>query len=103
VYANQLGPVVRKAKDGERELVRIMWGTPTPPERVKSKADYGTTNIRNPHYNESQLADTHDATATLRTVLLGRDLTYRFRLLRHHPNPMLDLTSRGVNPFGKLR
>lgn len=54
VYPNQLGPVVRKAEDGERELVRLLWGVPTPPERVKGRADYGTTNIRNPHYRHWQ-------------------------------------------------
>ncbi|MDW6026403.1 SOS response-associated peptidase [Mesorhizobium sp. BAC0120] len=50
VYPNQPGPVVRNAPDGERELVRLLWGMPTPPERVKGKADPGTTNIRNTQY-----------------------------------------------------
>jgi putative SOS response-associated peptidase YedK len=39
-------PIVRNADDGVRELVKFQWGMPTPPERVKSKADYETTNIR---------------------------------------------------------
>lgn len=54
IYPNQPGPVVRNALDGERELARPLWGMPTPPERVKGKADYGTTNIRNPQYGHWQ-------------------------------------------------
>lgn len=46
VYPNTLVPVIRKGADGQRELARLTWGMPTPPERVKGKADYGTTNIR---------------------------------------------------------
>ena len=51
IYPNQPGPVVRKSEDGERELARLLWGMPTPPERVKGKADYGTTNIRQTQYS----------------------------------------------------
>ena len=54
VYPNQLGPVVRNAAGGERELVRLQWGLPTPPERVKVRADYGTTNVRHPDYRHWQ-------------------------------------------------
>lgn len=52
VYPNNMAPVVRKGVDGERELARLTWGMPTPPERVKGNADRGTTNIRksNWHY-----------------------------------------------------
>lgn len=50
IYPNTPGPVVRNAADGQRELTRLLWGMPTPAERVKGKADYGTTNIRNPQY-----------------------------------------------------
>lgn len=50
IYPNTPAPVVRNAPDGERELARLLWGMPTPIERVKGKADYGTTNIRNPQY-----------------------------------------------------
>ena len=50
VYPNYLAPVVRNAPDGVRELTKLHWGMPTPPERVKGKADYGTTNIRRPNY-----------------------------------------------------
>ena len=50
VYPNMPAPVVRNAPDGEREVARLLWGLPTPPERVKGKADYGTTNVRNPSY-----------------------------------------------------
>lgn len=46
LYPNQPGPVVRDALDGQRELARLLWGMPTPPERVKGKADPGTTNVR---------------------------------------------------------
>lgn len=53
-YPNTLAPVIRNAPDGVRELTRLTWGMPTPPERVKGKADYGTTNIRNPHYSHWQ-------------------------------------------------
>ena len=37
-------------QNGEREIVRLNWGMPSPPERVKGKADYGTTNIRRPNF-----------------------------------------------------
>ncbi|TIN95689.1 MAG: SOS response-associated peptidase [Mesorhizobium sp.] len=50
IYPNRPGPVVRNAPDGTRELTRLTWGLPTPPERVKGKADPGTTNVRNPQY-----------------------------------------------------
>lgn len=50
VYPNQPGPVVRNAPDGVRELARLQWGLPTPPERVRGKADPGTTNVRHPDY-----------------------------------------------------
>ena len=50
IYPNTLGPVVRVAADGERELTMLKWGMPSPPERIKGKADYGQTNIRNPTY-----------------------------------------------------
>jgi len=49
-YPNTPAPVVRNTPDGVRELARLTWGMPTPAERVKGKADYGTTNIRNPQY-----------------------------------------------------
>ncbi|CDX55826.1 conserved hypothetical protein [Mesorhizobium plurifarium] len=50
VYPNRPGPVVRNALDGQRELARLLWGMPSPPERVKGKADYGTTNVRKTNY-----------------------------------------------------
>ena len=50
IYPNTLGPVIRVAPDGERELAMLKWGMPSPPERIKGKADYGQTNIRNPTY-----------------------------------------------------
>lgn len=49
-FPNYPLPIVRNAEDGVRELVKFQWGMPTPPERVKGKADYGTTNIRQPNY-----------------------------------------------------
>ncbi|RUX08321.1 SOS response-associated peptidase [Mesorhizobium sp. M8A.F.Ca.ET.165.01.1.1] len=54
IYPNQLGPVVRNTPDGNRELAKLLWGLPTPPERMKGKADYGTTNVRNPQYSHWQ-------------------------------------------------
>ncbi|MER8816441.1 SOS response-associated peptidase [Mesorhizobium sp. M0965] len=54
IYPNQFGPVVRDAQDGTRELAKLRWGMPTPPERVKGNADSGTTNIRNPQYGHWQ-------------------------------------------------
>lgn len=50
VYPNFLAPVVRVGEDAQREVVPLQWGMPTPPDRIKGKADYGTTNIRNPQY-----------------------------------------------------
>ena len=53
VYPNYDAPVVRLDGEGERELVRLRWGMPTPPAFVKGKADRGVTNIRNvgsPHW-----------------------------------------------------
>jgi putative SOS response-associated peptidase YedK len=50
VFPDYPAPVVRNGEDGARELVRLRWGMPTPPERVKGNADRGTTNIRNPSY-----------------------------------------------------
>lgn len=54
VYPNNRAPVVRVGDDGEREIAMLQWGMPTPPERVKGKADYGTTNIRHPDYRHWQ-------------------------------------------------
>ncbi|MEP9389431.1 SOS response-associated peptidase [Mesorhizobium sp. KR9-304] len=50
IYPNYPAPVVRNAADGTRELTKLQWGMPTPPDRVKGKADYGTTNIRRPNF-----------------------------------------------------
>lgn len=46
VYPNRFAPVVRVAKDGEREIFRGRWGMPTDPEHVKGNHNSGTTNIR---------------------------------------------------------
>ncbi|MGX5840791.1 SOS response-associated peptidase [Mesorhizobium sp. ArgA1] len=54
IYPNQPGLVVRNTTDGGRELAKLLWGLPTPPERMKGKADYGTTNVRNPQYSHWQ-------------------------------------------------
>jgi len=54
IYPNRPGPVVRNAPDGQRELASLTWGMPTPTERLKGKADYGTTNIRHPSYRHWQ-------------------------------------------------
>jgi putative SOS response-associated peptidase YedK len=50
VYPNFSAPVVRVGEDGAREVAPLQWGMPTPPDRIKGKADYGTTNIRNPQF-----------------------------------------------------
>lgn len=50
IYPNRPGPVVRNGLDGGRELANLLWGMPSPPERVKGQADYGTTNIRKTNY-----------------------------------------------------
>jgi putative SOS response-associated peptidase YedK len=54
VYPDRLAPVVRNTAEG-RELVRLTWGMPTPPQFLKTKdaPDTGVTNIRNtrsPHW-----------------------------------------------------
>ncbi|MEI5680467.1 MULTISPECIES: SOS response-associated peptidase [unclassified Mesorhizobium] len=54
IYPNTPAPVVRNAPDGQREVANLLWGMPTPVERVKGKADYGTTNIRQTRYSHWQ-------------------------------------------------
>lgn len=52
IYPNYAAPVVRVGSDGEREIARLQWGMPSPPQFVKG-ADRGVTNIRNvasPHW-----------------------------------------------------
>jgi putative SOS response-associated peptidase YedK len=54
VYPDRPAPVVRNTAEG-RELSRLTWGMPTPPQFLKSKdaPDTGVTNIRNtqsPHW-----------------------------------------------------
>lgn len=52
VYPNYAAPVVRVGEDGQREVVPLQWGMPSPPQYVKG-ADRGVTNIRNvgsPHW-----------------------------------------------------
>lgn len=46
VYPGYQAPVVRVGEDGEREIARVNWGMPSPPEVVKNY-DPGVTNIRN--------------------------------------------------------
>jgi hypothetical protein len=41
---------VRVGPDGERQIDMLTWGMPMPPDRMKGKADYGTTNIRHPTF-----------------------------------------------------
>jgi putative SOS response-associated peptidase YedK len=43
IFPDQLAPVVRTTPDGIRELIRMRWGFPSPPQ-AKSKI---TTNVRN--------------------------------------------------------
>jgi putative SOS response-associated peptidase YedK len=52
VYPGTLAPVVRVGGDGQREIVPMTWGMPSPPAYVKNY-DPGVTNIRNtssPHW-----------------------------------------------------
>lgn len=52
VYPGTLAPVVRVGADGQREVVPLTWGMPSPPAYVKNY-DPGVTNIRNtgsPHW-----------------------------------------------------
>jgi putative SOS response-associated peptidase YedK len=52
VYPGTLGQVVRVGADGQREVVPLTWGMPSPPAFVKNY-DPGVTNIRNvasPHW-----------------------------------------------------
>ncbi|PLU44583.1 SOS response-associated peptidase [Sinorhizobium medicae] len=44
---------IRNNADGERELVNLTWGMPSPPTVTNGRPDYGVTNIRNldsPHW-----------------------------------------------------
>ena len=53
VFPDKPGPVVRNSADGERELVNLAWGMPSPPTVTNGRPDYGVTNIRNldsPHW-----------------------------------------------------
>jgi putative SOS response-associated peptidase YedK len=43
IFPDQLAPVVRSTSDGDRELIKMRWGFPSPP-RATSKI---TTNVRN--------------------------------------------------------
>jgi len=52
VRPNYPAPIVRIADDGERELARLQWGMPSPPQ-FTTNYDRGVTNIRNvgsPHW-----------------------------------------------------
>lgn len=52
IYPGTLAPVVRVGADGQREIVPLTWGMPSPPAYVKNY-DPGVTNIRNtssPHW-----------------------------------------------------
>jgi putative SOS response-associated peptidase YedK len=52
IFPDMMAPIVRKAPDGERELVMLRWGLPSPPAFVRG-IDRGVTNIRNltsPHW-----------------------------------------------------
>lgn len=52
IYPGYKAPVVRVGQDGKREIARLTWGMPSPPQFVKNY-DPGVTNIRNvasPHW-----------------------------------------------------
>ncbi|MGN7754054.1 hypothetical protein [Sinorhizobium sp. 22678] len=53
VFPDKPGPVIRYNADGERELVNLASGMPSPPTVTNGRPDYGVTNIRNldsPHW-----------------------------------------------------
>lgn len=53
VFPDKPGPVVRNSRDGDRELINLTWGMPSPPTVTNGKPDYGVTNVRNldsPHW-----------------------------------------------------
>ncbi len=54
IFPDYSAPVVRTAADGERELVNMRWGMPSPVFALKGKtSDPGVTNVRNvksPHW-----------------------------------------------------
>lgn len=53
VFPDKPGLVIRYNADGERELVNLTWGMPSPPTVTNGRPDYGVTNIRNldsPHW-----------------------------------------------------
>lgn len=53
VFPDKPGPVIRNNADGERELINLTWGMPSPPTVTNGRPDYGVTNIRNldsPHW-----------------------------------------------------
>jgi putative SOS response-associated peptidase YedK len=52
IFPDMLAPVIRKAEDGERELVMLRWGLPTP-SQFRKGIDRGVSNVRNvgsPHW-----------------------------------------------------
>lgn len=54
IFPDMMAPVVRRSPDGERELVMLRWGLPTPPSVLKG-IDRGITNVRNagsPHWRK---------------------------------------------------
>jgi putative SOS response-associated peptidase YedK len=55
IFPDQEAPVARVGEDGERELVKMRWGMPTPAAYRTGEIDRGVTNIRNPdspHWRE---------------------------------------------------
>ena len=46
IYANGWAPIVRATDDGNRELARVRWGLPTPPDKLTGNCDRGVTNLR---------------------------------------------------------
>ena len=46
IFANGWAPIVRATDDGSRELAKVRWGLPTPPDRLTGNYDSGVTNLR---------------------------------------------------------
>jgi len=47
ICANGWAPIVRATDDGSRELAKVRWGLPTPPDKLTGNYDSGVTNLRN--------------------------------------------------------
>src|SRR5215211_1398396 len=49
IFPDQLAPVVRTARDGERELTRMRWGFPPPPN-LGTRPITNVRNVKSPYW-----------------------------------------------------